>query len=421
MLGDNNTVFALTYTKVSTNENAASASSAEPEYPASQAFDTSLSTFWLTTNTGSSLIPEWLQYQLPSPMKVTKYRIYASTSLLSCDFKGSVDGSNWVSLDTQSDLAEEQWHDITFTNTTSYQYYRIDMIGSFQCVPLYPSVGVICRNTVKINEFELYIASATVNITANPSSISWGYSSTISWTSQNSSSVSIAGIGSGLNPNDSVVVWPEVTTTYEITAYGIDTSTATDSIQVTVNNPCQCSPSGALSGTYECGGDMITSGTVSSGVAATLMSAGSITLSPGFHAYSGSTFTAKIGLVTDNDPGGADGLYDCWEREYFGSLDETANGDWDQDGLTNLQEYLHGTSPTNPDTDGDGMPDNWEVLYGLNPLVNDADGDMDNDGYTNFIEYGAQTDPGDINSFPEYIYHFNYDNNGNLTTMEEHE
>ena len=45
------------------------------------------------------------------------------------------------------------------------------------------------------------------------------------------------------------------------------------------------------------------------------------------------------------------------------------------------------TRPANYDTDGDGMPDAWEISVGLNPAVADNNGDYDNDGYTNLEEY----------------------------------
>ncbi len=43
--------------------------------------------------------------------------------------------------------------------------------------------------------------------------------------------------------------------------------------------------------------------------------------------------------------------------------------------------------PANWDTDGDGMPDTWEIEHGLNPSADDHNGDFDNDGYLNLEEY----------------------------------
>lgn len=66
--------------------------------------------------------------------------------------------------------------------------------------------------------------------------------------------------------------------------------------------------------------------------------------------------------------------------------------DFDNDGLSNAQEYELGTDPKDSDTDNDGIPDKWEVDNGLNPLVNDANEDPDNDGLTNIQEYLLGTD-----------------------------
>ncbi|OQX27669.1 MAG: hypothetical protein BWK80_04165 [Desulfobacteraceae bacterium IS3] len=53
------------------------------------------------------------------------------------------------------------------------------------------------------------------------------------------------------------------------------------------------------------------------------------------------------------------------------------------------------------DSDGDGMPDNWELKFGLDPVVNDADGDSDQDGYSNLEEYLYGSDPTDSHSVPQ--------------------
>lgn len=56
------------------------------------------------------------------------------------------------------------------------------------------------------------------------------------------------------------------------------------------------------------------------------------------------------------------------------------------------------------DTDGDGMPDEWEVQYGLDPKdPADANKDKDEDGFTNLEEFLAKTDPTDSASHPDYL------------------
>jgi hypothetical protein len=100
---------------------------------------------------------------------------------------------------------------------------------------------------------------------------------------------------------------------------------------------------------------------------------------------------------------------DGWEVQYqlnpLSIADEHGiNGDPDNDGLTNGQEWDAQTNPRNPDTDGDGMPDGWEVRYQLDPLStvgeHGALGDPDNDGFTNAEEYANGTNPRQADSRP---------------------
>ena len=121
-----------------------------------------------------------------------------------------------------------------------------------------------------------------------------------------------------------------------------------------------------------------------------------------------------------------DGLPNKWEVENGldpndnGAVDSKngANGDPDNDQLTNADEFANGSNPNDadtdsdevkdaqeialgtdildPDSDGDGLLDGDEVTRGTNPLAADTDGD----GITDNGEVLAGTDPKDPNSFP---------------------
>lgn len=71
------------------------------------------------------------------------------------------------------------------------------------------------------------------------------------------------------------------------------------------------------------------------------------------------------------------------------ALTAVAQGDDDNDGLSNSQEVQGGTDPSNPDTDDDGLNDGQEVTqYGTNPRQRDSDGDNLSDG-DEVNEYGT--------------------------------
>ncbi|MBN1627987.1 MAG: FG-GAP repeat protein [Deltaproteobacteria bacterium] len=67
----------------------------------------------------------------------------------------------------------------------------------------------------------------------------------------------------------------------------------------------------------------------------------------------------------------------------------------------------------NPDNDNDEMPDNWEDIYYLNISSNDSGEDPDNDGYTNIVEYISKTDPLDADTDDDGILDSDEDTNMN--------
>lgn len=103
--------------------------------------------------------------------------------------------------------------------------------------------------------------------------------------------------------------------------------------------------------------------------------------------------------VEDSDN---DGLPDWWEDQYscMQKLINDAVLDYDDDNLSNRNEFANDTDPCNSDTDGDGMPDGWEVKYSLDPLRDDSNEDPDSDSFTNIEEYKSGTNP-HISNKPE--------------------
>jgi hypothetical protein len=75
-------------------------------------------------------------------------------------------------------------------------------------------------------------------------------------------------------------------------------------------------------------------------------------------------FTAVVSVL-DSDQ---DTLPDWWEGKYFGDLNQTGDGDYDDDGYHNLEEYAKGTNPNVKDprpTFIQMVKENWTTAVGI--------------------------------------------------------
>lgn len=121
-------------------------------------------------------------------------------------------------------------------------------------------------------------------------------------------------------------------------------------------------------------------------------------------SLSGGTITQIVSAYLTNDDTNNDGISDSWALAYLPVKATAAQLSAffaqsmgpDNDSVSNLEEYLNGTSPILADTDGDGMSDRWELDWGLAATdASNADVDLDSDGLSNLGEFMAGTNPFD--------------------------
>ena len=86
-----------------------------------------------------------------------------------------------------------------------------------------------------------------------------------------------------------------------------------------------------------------------------------------------------------------DGIDDWWELEFGHKMN--SDEDDDLDGLSNYEEFISRTNPSNNDSDKDGLKDKWEIDNGWNPLLNDLFIDEDGDGLNSVYELEVGTNP----------------------------
>jgi len=111
----------------------------------------------------------------------------------------------------------------------------------------------------------------------------------------------------------------------------------------------------------------------------------------------GSPPVYPIGADAEDSDG--DDLPDAWETSWAAINDLTQlsdTGDFDADGLTDLEELTAGTNPTNADTDDDGIADGAETNTGTfvnasDTGTNPRDADTDGDGLSDGVETGTGT------------------------------
>lgn len=130
-LPDPNSIALIpTMTSATTPSGVASASTeySTGAYPAWKAFDNDNNTYW--NSAVGSMSNQWLQYQFPNPVVANRIKIQAG-SAISYTLQGSNNGIDFVNL-SEGTLTVLGTHEISFDNTTAYQYYRL---ANVNCQP----------------------------------------------------------------------------------------------------------------------------------------------------------------------------------------------------------------------------------------------------------------------------------------------
>lgn len=124
------------------------------------------------------------------------------------------------------------------------------------------------------------------------------------------------------------------------------------------------------------------------------------------------TFYTEIGMRQEPTAGGL-AYPNCLLDDFNVRPDTDLDGLWDDEEVA-VGLGGTGTNPLLEDSDGDGLPDGWEVTQGLDAKpasgtngVAGRNGDADNDGFTNWEEFRGDTQPTNSVSFPGKPCHAN--------------
>ncbi|ACL03821.1 protein of unknown function DUF1566 [Desulfatibacillum aliphaticivorans] len=114
------------------------------------------------------------------------------------------------------------------------------------------------------------------------------------------------------------------------------------------------------------------------------------TIAHGANGYWDSMIWDQDVWYSENFDADGDGMEDDWEVQYFGdAASRDGSGDYDSDGLTDLEEYENGTAPDDIDSDDDHFTDAREIQDNTDP--NDPDGHMTIGPFTGRVPDTGQT------------------------------
>ncbi|TAJ14789.1 hypothetical protein EPO56_01715 [Patescibacteria group bacterium] len=224
-----------------------------------------------------------------------------------CTLDFSATNISWATTNTSS---------VTIVSTTgsptvpspglngSYAFSPVLSVGTHSYTLTATGAGgsVICQGTIHVDPLP---SAPSCTLTATPSTISPGGSSTLAWTTTNASTISInQGVGTVSVANGAIIVAPSVTKTYTLTATGAGgTVTCEKTITVTTSSVPVCSLDLSKSSiswtTTNATSITITPTTASPAIPTPLALSGSYNFSPhlgvGTHTYS----------LTATGPGGS--------------------------------------------------------------------------------------------------------------------
>ena len=110
-------------------------------YPPTLVGDNDLMTYWVSQSSAS-----WIRLQLAKAAIATKMKFYHHSVWTPKNFtvEGSNDGTNFTVLGTFVGAATSGWQEFTFTNNTSYLYYRLNYTSWNQA-------GQVAINDIQFN------------------------------------------------------------------------------------------------------------------------------------------------------------------------------------------------------------------------------------------------------------------------------